>query len=508
MKTPIEDFVGRDWLFKHIDDWLRHKKNERFLILTGEPGVGISTISTQLVKRNYLKAYHFCKAGDVETTKSSYIVRSLAVQLGQNLPNYGQALARTIKPVDLQAEVNICIDSMSESQITKLYIQNLKPNDPENLLEILIRLPLINLQQQRNNVIILIDSLYEAAITGDENIIRLLSQLYNLDLPNWVRFIFTSRPKDPLLREFTDVTPYYIENTSEENLADIWQYIEERFLAPSLQYILSKAKFTSGILSSQIAQLARGNFLYTKLLIDNIAAEQQSLDDLDELPVSIDDIYHNYLKCINVEEWQNLYQPILEKLTVTQQPLTQEQLKTFTGIDTEILCKCLERLHQILDVNTDVEGNNTYAIFDQTLREYLHDQKRSGSFWCDANSQHNLIIQHYKKDTAWEEVDWKQVDNYGLLHLVRHLDAARREEELVVLLTSSEKWMDAKFNAFSSHAPYIDDLELAINKFPKFLQPNQLRILIKRYVALRNVVGERVEMGQRCVFFIQEQAPK
>ncbi|MBW4605597.1 MAG: hypothetical protein KME29_40125 [Calothrix sp. FI2-JRJ7] len=503
MKTSIKDFTGRSWLFEVIDNWLRNT-TERFFILTGESGVGISSISTQLIQRSCITAYHFCLAGDVETTKSSNILRSIAIQLG-NLPNYGQALASTIKPVDLLAQINSIDSSMTESQIAKLYIDNLAPNDPENELEILIKAPLTILQSQPTNIVILIDSLYEAAITGDENVIRLFAQLSNLDLPQGVRFILTSRPRDPLLQEFSSVTPYYIENRSQENLTDIWQYVEERLKQPHFQNIFDKAPVTSGILSSQIVNWAKGNFLYTKLLIDNIVAKQ-SLDSLEALPKSIDGIYHSFLNNINADKQQH-YQHILSILTVAQQPLTQEHLKNFTSIDN--ISHYLEELHEFLYVD-----NGTYSIFHQSLRDYFLDKKRSREFWCDASFYHNLIIQHYQQDTTWEEVDFQKFDNYGLLYLVRHLDAARRVEEVNTLLTSSSKWMEAKYNAFSSNAPYIDDLELAINKFPKLLQPDQLRMLMKRYVALRNIqagTGKKRENqvgGQRCMFFIEEEVPK
>lgn len=506
MKTFIKDFTGRNWLFEIIDNWLRNT-TERFFILTGEPGVGISAISTELIQRSYITAYHFCQAGDVETTKSSNILRSLAVQLA-NLPNYGEALASTIKPVDLLSQVSNIDPSMTESQIAKLYIDNLAPNDPENELEILIKAPLSILQP--TNILVLIDSLYEAAITEDENIIRLFAQLSNLDLPSFVRFILTSRPRDPLLREFSTVTPYYIENTSQENLADIWQYVEERLKQPDFQDILSKpsreAPVTSGILSSQIVNWAKGNFLYTKLLLDNIVAKQ-SLDNIEALPKSIDDIYHSFLNKINADECQR-YQHILNILTVAQQPLTQEKLTNFTSIDN--ISHYLEELHEFLYVD-----NETYSIFHQSLRDYLLDKKRSGDFWCDASLYHNSIIQYYQQDTTWEEVDFQKFDNYGLMYLVRHLDAVRRIEEVYTLLTSSNKWMEAKFSAFSSNAPYIDDLELAINKFPKLLQPDQLRMLMKRYVALRNTQTgtgkqkcENQSAGEIRMFYIEEEAPK
>jgi hypothetical protein len=504
MKTFIEDFTGRDWLFECIDNWLA-LQSERFFILTGDVGIGISAISTKLIQRNNITAYHFCKNGDVETTKSSNILRSLATQL-ENLPGYGHALASTVRPVDLQAEVNY-LESMTESEIVKLYIDNLAPNDPENELEILFSRPLITLQPQTNNLVILIDSLYEAGITGDENIIRLLAKLANLNLPDWVRFILTSRPNDPLLGELSAVTPLYIESTSQENLTDIWQYVEKCLKQRYFQEMLDKVPVTSGALSSCIVSHAKGNFLYTKLLINNIT--QESLSDLEALPNNIDDIYHHFLTSININKREK-YQLILNIMVIAQQPLTQEQLRNFTHIDINDLSDYLKEISQLLYIN-----NETYTIFHQSLREYLLDKKRSGNLWCNAGLYHNLIIDYYKQKTAWEEIDFQKFDKYGLLYLVRHLDAAKRVDEVYTILTSSSKWMEAKYNAFSTNASYLDDLELAINKFPKLLQPDQLRMLIKRYVGLRNKKAASVTERRQnqtgmetSMFFVEEEAPK
>ena len=39
-----QNFTGRQWVFDDIDRWLK-KSEERFFILTGEPGVGKSAIA-------------------------------------------------------------------------------------------------------------------------------------------------------------------------------------------------------------------------------------------------------------------------------------------------------------------------------------------------------------------------------------------------------------------------------------------------------------------------------
>jgi len=48
-----ENFTGRQWVFDDIDRWLTESE-ERFFILTGEPGVGKSEIACILVEAEKL----------------------------------------------------------------------------------------------------------------------------------------------------------------------------------------------------------------------------------------------------------------------------------------------------------------------------------------------------------------------------------------------------------------------------------------------------------------------
>ncbi|MEA5593459.1 ATP-binding protein [Rivularia sp. UHCC 0363] len=498
-----KNFTGRRWIFDKIDEWLNkeNKQNNRFFLLTGRPGTGKSAIAAQLTKiRKDIKAYHFCRAGDVETVRPNRIFRSLAAQLGKSLPLYGQALANTIKPVHLRVEVNVQIESMTGSQLTGVYIENLEESDPDDELDILIRAPFAELekmyadkpQERPNKAVILIDSLDEAVTTtGDTNLVRLLAGLSNSDLPPWVRFIMTSRPENRVMREFKPLEPYNLDEKSEESNTDIYQYIKERVRETKLQDVLQEAKVAVENLSGQIVELSDGIFLYAELLLNDIEAQRQSINDLSALPKDIDDIYHNFLKRFTTDEWQNKYQPILGRLTVTQEPLTEEQLVNFTGIKPEQLRDYLGVVRQFLNEVKDKEGKKIYVIFHQSLRDYLLDKERNNDFWCDAQTQHKLIIDYYKKDSqSWEEVDLIKVDKYGLLHLPKHLDTAGREEEFYTLLTGSPKWMESKFQFFSRDTEYVDDLELAINKFSDPLESNQLLTLIKLYTA-RQVVHQR-----------------
>src|SRR5438270_2192499 len=157
-----QDFIGREWIFTEIENWLRNKQ-ERFFILTGEPGIGKSAIAARLIQRSvYAVAYHFCIAGRNSTVTPSVFLRSLAAQLGKLLPGYGEALANTIDPIHLSIQVNIDVRTMTGGQITGVIINHLYAGNPEEEMEILLRAPLAELVAPPNPVLILVDSLDEA----------------------------------------------------------------------------------------------------------------------------------------------------------------------------------------------------------------------------------------------------------------------------------------------------------------------------------------------------------
>ena len=467
-------FTGRQWVFDDIDRWLKQSE-ERFFILTGEPGVGKSAIAARLTQiRDDVAAYHFCRAGDVETVRPARILRSLAAQLGEHLPDYGQALANTIKPIHLRVEVNITIGSMTGSQVTGVYIENLKESDPENELDILIRAPLEELQKmyaerqqaQPALAIILVDSLDEAVTTTGTNVVELLAQLSkSTSLPAWVRFILTSRPEDRVMVEFEPLEPHRIEEMSGENRSDIREYVKGRVEQPVLQELLGKAALAPQTLIDEVTQLSSGNFLYTKLLLNDIEAGRQPLDDLSALPKSIDEIYLAFLRRFKPDEWKKQYQPILGTLTVTQEPVTEDELANFTKIRPRQLRQDLGIIRQFLDTSENGEGDTVYAIFHQSLRDYLLHKKRNKYFWCDALEQHDLIIDHYQDGKkSWDKVALEEIDRYGRRHLAQHLVKGDRVEELHTLLSLEKEGKNAWFKMKDDEGDtsgFLADIELA-----------------------------------------------
>lgn len=425
LQQLTEGFTGRSHILNDIDHWLQ-QKDQRFFILIGEPGVGKSAIAAHLIQtRTDIVAYHFCQADDVNTLKPGQILRSLSAQLMKTLPGYGQALLNTIKSPILAAKVKITYQEATNSQITEVFIENLKSSnegeegqeDLESLLEVLIRAPLAALADYQNSLperaIFLIDGLdvavsREEAAQDDEDIVTLLASFSEAEnLPSWVRFILTSRPDRRVLREFEPlhcyepeaaqnadaqkkavVLPnclYKLDEMSDENQTDIQQYIQNRVEQPVFQTLLTDAQMSAQTLVEALTKQAQGNFRYVHCVLDELEAGTLTLDaarsltHLPELPKRLKQIYdQEWFMTASSDECQTILKAIAD-----QEFLTEDELVSLTNLRPRLVRQALWGLRQFLDVGTkpdpessdkdgkEVEPIDTFAIFHLSLREYL-----------------------------------------------------------------------------------------------------------------------------------------
>lgn len=411
-----KDFMGRQWVFDDLDDWLT-KDEGRFFILTGEPGVGKSAIAAQLTKINKdIAAYHFCVADNLNTLKPGQILRSLSAQLMETLPGYAQALINTIKSPTLAVKVNITYEEANNSDIKDIFIENLKfenegkdgQEDLDSLLEVLIRAPLMTLANYQESLpevaILLFDGLDIAvsrkeAAQDDEDIVTLLATLVEAEsFPPWLRFIFTTRLDRRLLREFEPfqeldivqtkhvnaegvILPsclYKIDELSEDNQTDISDYIQTRIQQQPLESLLSTLLISSQTLVDSLLKKAEGNFLYARCILDDLNTE--ILSNQNKLPYLPKKLAHIY-----AQEWfttaddKDQYLLILNKLSEEEDFTSEDTLVRLTKLRPRIVRQALWGLRQFLDIKKilvnpekEIEGFiESFAIFHPSFREYL-----------------------------------------------------------------------------------------------------------------------------------------
>jgi hypothetical protein len=157
--------------------------------------------------------------------------------------------------------------------------------------------------------------------------------------------------------------------------------------------------------------------------------------------------------------WEKVLRPLLGTLLAAQEPLSRDALRGIIGETQDRMLTAIERLGGLLGVR-DAHGQPRYSLIHLKLIDYL----RTHMFATDD------LIDVHAKIAAWCSRDlahlWQPTANpaeqerraYGQTHLVTHLAAAQKHDDVWRLLDADE-YGAAKRRADPSLRAYITDLD-------------------------------------------------
>ncbi|MBK8337066.1 MAG: DUF4062 domain-containing protein [Sterolibacteriaceae bacterium] len=272
-----KDFVGRDWLFRDIDDWLA-KPAPRALLIRADFGVGKSAILSELIKRNpggAIVGWHFCQHDTQDTLAPATFVRNLASQLAAALPAY-----RTL--VEAEPALHDKLDRAGD--------------DPASAFEAAIVGPLGRIAPPGGARLLIVDALDEAleldAPTAQRhgNLIRLLANKAGR-LPDWVRLLVTSRNNPEVIRPLRTFGLKEIDAENVANQSDLRDYALLRCVREPLAGRLRDADRSVDEIADILGDKSLGKFLYTIRALDDLENGSIDTDDLAALPPGMDSFY-------------------------------------------------------------------------------------------------------------------------------------------------------------------------------------------------------------------------
>ena len=434
----------REWVFDRVQNWLDNRSSQnRVMVISGNAGMGKSVIAAVVCKRmqkaRRLLGSHFCQYNNVRYSKPQLMIQSLACHLSHTLPEYKQAL---------------------EKQLSRNLGTELNNMGVEELFALLFKEPLDAVVDPGTNMLMVIDGLDESEYQGRNELLDVIAIQF-CKLPNWIRFLVTTRPASTIVEKLRELKPLQLQSDDEKNLEDI-----RKFFQMGLQHVIKPDIFDEFL--DKLVLQSEGLMLYAHFLILSISRNVSVLIENDlksSLPTDISSVYHLYFKRLETELKKNLeikeehFLNLLSAITASREPLPVGFVSrvlapsTYSPLAKRRVQKTLGSVSALLPIRDDC-----LHVIHKSVRDWLTDSSCYGEheFIMDEIEGHRILT-----DLCTEELDdvkRKGVNNvkltatkkYALNHGARHIfhEGVKREALELEILTNS----------------YIVDLEIVYAK--------------------------------------------
>ena len=471
ISEKTEDFVGREWVFNEIDNWLNDdsQNHSKYFIITGKAGSGKSTIAARLIeiskgviernrfekqqdivvsdfkkiKKNFLNAFYVISFNDNLSTDTKTFSTSIASQLGKNNSEFAIDLVNSTKT----SNTTYINASQQQIQANTVYgatfnididIQIYGSPPALSVFNDLVRTPLESYLKKNpeKRMVFLIDGLDESITSSykeEENYSdSIISILSNLQALKNVDFIITTNEnvldkfkKNSLILDIS--SSKYINYVND----DIYSYINK--LLPKK----SQTKPDKEKLINQLVEKAEGNFLYIKFVMDAVVEGKINFseEEINKIPSGLFNIYNDFFVRMREQygknNWKANYSPVLRILLVSFEGLEANQITFFTGIEREDLQEILINLTPFIveeKFYRDKNKNFRYKLYHQSLVEFFKkeffDDDSKNDFFISEQTSHRKIVEKYYDDSKDEfKINLLKKNGYGLRYLPDHLFA-------------------------------------------------------------------------------------
>jgi WD40 repeat protein len=393
----VKDFVGRTWLIKDIENWLKDKSS-RLMFITGDPGTGKTALMAKLIHVfPQVAAYHFCISKFEISLVPERFIQSIAAQLATQIEAYREV-------------------------ISQLNIEAITSLDASSVFKLLLIEPLSKISVEEDHIII-IDGLDEALYYGNNNIVKLLHEWLD-ELPDWVKLVITSRKVISILSLFEFYKPYEIEVNKLENRKDIREYalgmLEQHCADISIGVRLNE-------LANELADRSEGIFLYVKTVVQSIISGNIKIEELSSLPPGLGGMYiSNFTRLYpNMSSFDEI-RPILQVILAAYDALDARKIGEYLGVSELEVKQGLAKINEFFP-----EKDGTYSSFHKSIADWLSAYGyQDHPYLCDLVEGHTRILESLERQ--WEQ---EVISDYLLYYLPKHLYYSGKIEKLKKLLT-------------------------------------------------------------------------
>ena len=332
-------FVGRQFVFHAIQRFIENAEIPRgYFLIHGQPGIGKTTLAAQLVK---MKGYvHHFNSRSRGVTKTDQFLK------------------------------NVCAQLIARYKLGYTYLPARAGQDGDFLLELLTQIS--HQLTSEEKLVIVIDALDEVAdseLAPGANVLNLPEIEI---LPQGIYMIATTRTGASVHLDVRQ-PPLYIDHNSEDNKADIREYIRQKLAQKGVQDYIIAQGITDEYFVELLFEKSQGNFMYLHYVLPAIADGKYSDQDLKDLPVGLQGYYEAHwqlMRDVNKEAWFGYKLPILMVLAAAKEPISINMIEKFSRVrERNRIIDALgkEEWGQFLETTPD----KRYSLYHASFRDFL-----------------------------------------------------------------------------------------------------------------------------------------
>jgi Swt1-like HEPN len=337
IQEKTEGFVGREFVFKAIQDFLT-SQSKGYFIIEADPGVGKSAILAEYVRRTKC-VFHF-------NIRSQAINR--AEQFLQGICS--QIISRYSLPYPLNLPPDATRDGEFLGKLLEEASAKLK---------------------SRDKLVIAVDALDEVDQT-DHNSSNIL--YLPITLPKGVYFVLTQR----LITIPLNVNPvplrFDLMQYQAESLQDIQTYIRSRIQkSPTLRKWINGQGLSIEDFVTQLRNKSENNFMYLRYVLGDIETGKYRNLSIDSLPQGLMAYYEDHWRRMGM-----LDRPLpMHKVAIVyflaelREPVSRRSLAELCGEKAVAVQMVLDEWQQFLR-ETQLESETRYSIYHQSFSDFLY----------------------------------------------------------------------------------------------------------------------------------------
>ncbi|KAH6680769.1 NACHT and WD domain protein [Halenospora varia] len=360
-----------DWILldQAYLEWVNTpQQTPQLLWLHGGAATGKSVLSSflinNLIEQGACCQYFFIRFGDQNKRTVSTLLRSLAFQMAQQIPEfYDEVIQLANEAIKFETADSRTI----WERIFKSILLKMNPTQP---------------------IYWIIDGVDEA--DNPRAILKLISESFSSNLP--LRVLLVSRKTSELTAVFSKLPPKLNLNTIsiDGHLSGLRHYILQELNMPGTAEFMEKV-------IERVLGGAQNNFLWVRLAVEKLNLCHIEADverALQELPIGMEALYDRMALSISQNASPTdkaLALAVLECVTCSLRVLTVAELSQALDKDTQQVLDFQRSIGDLCGGFVVIDNSGNVAMIHQTAREYLLGGKNR-PFQVDRNSAHEQMF--------------------------------------------------------------------------------------------------------------------